>query len=268
VVGVDRYLNPRVNPLRGCVADALDMQDLLVDAYGLDPAEVRVLTNEQATSGLILAGFHWLLRGSEDEAPRVFYDASHGSLVPDIDGDEGPGDCSDGLICPHDWDPADPIRTGIVDDDVSRILRSLPDSAVVSFVIDACYSGEMARDAGPFSERFAPSAFQRAASERDSVVSGRPNPISMEGIVADVVFLSACDPYQTAKEVFDGSGRARGAMTMALTAVQRADIRIGCRATKLAIGGILAARKLSQTPQLVGSRRRRDGGIFGLSELL
>src|ERR687892_533321 len=94
LVGVDRYAEPQVPVLRGCV-------------------------NERATKAQIMRRLHEIIDASRPGDVVVFYFSGHGSQIRDRDGDEL-SDALDELLCPYDmdWDE----RRYIVDDEFDEIV--------------------------------------------------------------------------------------------------------------------------------------------------
>lgn len=65
------------NSLRGCLNDAEDLYETLVQAAGYDPRRIRYLANDRATAQGIREGLAWL-----SDAPSAFCSYSgHGSLT-------------------------------------------------------------------------------------------------------------------------------------------------------------------------------------------
>lgn len=150
IVGIDRYINPRLGELdpewelQGCVNDARSFHDLVTSApFGYRASEeIRLLLDDEATRDGIQKGLAWLLDkgayagGGRDV--RLFYFAGHGTYVADESGDEvGPGGERDEVLVTHDhsWDR--PLR----DDDLRRIFDRIPDDVTFTFIADCCHSG-------------------------------------------------------------------------------------------------------------------------------
>ena len=151
LVGINRYANPDFD-LQGAVRDAHNMQDLLTGHLGFDADQIRLLTDEQATRGAILAGVRdWLVAGTEPDSRALFYFAGHGYYREDEDGDEPDG--VDEALVPHDArfvsDGSAPARMEnlIIDDEIGSLFGQLRDRRAY-LIADSCYSGTITRSVG------------------------------------------------------------------------------------------------------------------------
>ena len=145
-VGIDRY--PR-QPLAGCVADARAWARSL---QGLGFASPTLLVDEAATRQGIVDAVRALKAGSRPGDVLAFQYSGHGTLLPDLDGDESAGSTpgQDQAIVPFDFD------TGafLIDDDIYELLTALPDGVNLTCFFDCCHSGTLSRFAvggGPMS---------------------------------------------------------------------------------------------------------------------
>jgi metacaspase-1 len=135
LVGINDYPGTS-NDLMGCVNDVRNMQDLLVSMFSFRAEKVRMITDRQATTANILKGLENLVSGAQSGDLLVFHYSGHGSQVPDTSGDES--DKFDEILCPYDLDWKSKV---IRDDDLSRILGSLPGGVHVEALLDSCHSG-------------------------------------------------------------------------------------------------------------------------------
>jgi hypothetical protein len=136
LVGLNHYPDP-ANALRGCVNDVLQTSKVLQEAYGFDDArQVRVLTDERATTRAIAHRLHWLVDDARPGDILVFHYSGHGSQVRDRHGDEL-DDGLDEIICPYDLDWDDPFT----DDDLHAIVGAIPAGVNLTVILDCCHSG-------------------------------------------------------------------------------------------------------------------------------
>jgi metacaspase-1 len=143
-VGINQFKNYPDAELQGCVNDALDMQEVLEQYFEFADSDVKVLTDELATKVNIMSA----LTSMVDEARRgkidylVFSMSSHGTQVPDIEGDEP--DKADEAFCPYDLEQAgnewdrDHL---IVDDELHDLFITLPENVILECYLDTCHSG-------------------------------------------------------------------------------------------------------------------------------
>ena len=136
LVGLNHYPDP-ANNLRGCVNDVLQVSSLLQRGFLFDAsADIRLLTDERATTARIVERLRWLLRGAGPADTLVFHYSGHGAQVRDRHGDEL-DDGLDEIICPYDLDWDDPFT----DDDLHAILEGLAPGVNLTVILDCCHSG-------------------------------------------------------------------------------------------------------------------------------
>ncbi|MDM0053031.1 caspase family protein [Variovorax sp. J22R115] len=143
-VGIDRYPGPYA--LAGCVADA----NAWAGALKTLGFETSMLTNEGATRAAIDRNLRALINGCRAGDVIVFQYAGHGTFMPDLDGDEEDG--NDEAICPVDFGSG----ALYIDDDISKVLATLPEGVNLTIFMDCCHSGT--------NTRFAMGAPQRGAA--------------------------------------------------------------------------------------------------------
>ena len=151
LVGINRYANPDFD-LHGAVRDAHNMHELLTGHLGFDADQIRLLTDEQATRGAILAGMRdWLVAGTVPDSRALFYFAGHGFYREDEDGDEPDG--VDEALVPHDArlvsDGSGPawMENLIIDDEIGSLFAELHDRHAY-LIADSCHSGTITRGLG------------------------------------------------------------------------------------------------------------------------
>lgn len=144
IIGINEYLTEG-NNLRGAVADAEAMAELLTGPYGYRPEQVKVLRDAEATrDGILEAMENWLVQGSKPGGRVFMFYAGHGFFVPDQNGDEEDG--LDEILVPHDTVASSDgsLDKVILDDEIRDILRKIPDREI-TIVVDSCHSGTMTR---------------------------------------------------------------------------------------------------------------------------
>ncbi|WP_299437250.1 trypsin-like serine protease [uncultured Rhodospira sp.] len=151
VIGIDDYVGD-LNDLVGSTVDADNMATLLVEHFGYQTDQVKVLKDSAATRDGILAAIEsWLVEGSKPGG-RVFLSFSgHGFSVADDDGDESDG--TDEVLVAQDGSAQeDGVKNVIRDDEIRALLARIPDRQV-TVVIDSCHAGTMTRGFGPAQNR-------------------------------------------------------------------------------------------------------------------
>jgi hypothetical protein len=148
LVGVDRYAEPQVPVLRGCVNDVVLVRSVLKRFFDVPNQDIRLVVNERATKAQIMRRLHEIIDASRPGDVVVFYFSGHGSQIRDRDGDEL-SDALDEVICPYDidWDR----RTYIVDDEFEDAVARLPRGVLLEAFFDCCFwgAGPRALDAEP-----------------------------------------------------------------------------------------------------------------------
>jgi hypothetical protein len=138
VVGINDYapIGAGGPDLNGCINDARDMANTLV-ICGFPPANIRILTNQNAKRANIITYLNWLLSNCKSGDSLAFYYSGHGTRVANI-GADLEIDGLDEAIVPHDYATAGVLR----DDDFKAIFDSkLKPGVTLEVFFDCCHSG-------------------------------------------------------------------------------------------------------------------------------
>jgi hypothetical protein len=267
-VGINNFKNYPSAALQGCVNDASDMKAVLKDLLGFTDADITVLTDSQATKANIMAN----LKSMVDDAKKgkysylVFSMSSHGTQVPDVNGDEA-ADHADEAFCPHDlaqsgsqWDKAHII----VDDELHDLFIQLPANVLLEVYLDTCHSGtglkaiDMLLDRKP---RYLPppslEAFRKVENKKSRGVARL---FLDKGIIHHILW-AGCRSDQTSADAHIGSSW-HGAFTYYFCKEMRACKNKLSRAALLKkVRADLAAGHYSQIPQLECEASKRAAVI-------
>ena len=259
-VGINDYPGDG-NDLNGCVNDANDWANLLVEHYDFPRSDVRVITDSEATKQNMVDGIKDLLAGAQADDVLVFTNSSHGSYVPDRSGDEPK---YDEIICPYD------IMDNVLEDDELReLFADLPEGVSLTVVSDSCFSGTVTR-AAPFRRvpddrrvRFLnPSVRgdkELTAEELNKARSKRPEKYPQSGM-KEILISGASDRQYATDAVIDGA--YHGAMTyFAIQVIREANYRITYQELIDRLRDLIAA-DYSQDPQLEGKDANKQKQIF------
>ncbi|XP_020151668.1 metacaspase-4-like [Aegilops tauschii subsp. strangulata] len=125
--------------LRGCHNDVDRMHRCLVDRFGFEEDDIRVLVDRDGSSGPLPTGANIRralarLVGAACPGDFLFFHFSgHGTRLPaetGQDDDTGYDEC----IVPSDMNL-------ITDDDVSELVQKVPDGCIFTIISDSCHSG-------------------------------------------------------------------------------------------------------------------------------
>ena len=261
LVGINIYKPELGSNLRGCVNDVENIRELLVNYFGFNPENIRVIINERATKLDILERLGWLLSETVSGDELVFHYSGHGSQVRDRHGDELDDDL-DEILCPHDLNWDDPLT----DDILATLFDKVPVGVNLTMISDSCHSGTITRDIGcngnmvdSIPKRIIPPYDIRSRSLGLKIQKKRNLGMSRE-IVQNHVLLSGCKDNQTSSDAYIG-GKYQGALSWALTTA----IKENPNMTWLELHKIITdkLKSYTQDPQLSGNDVLLNRKIFG-----
>jgi hypothetical protein len=263
-VGINKFKKLPSAALNGCVNDARDMKAILKEFLGFTDRNVKVLTDSKATKAAIMSQLQAMVEGAKKGLydHLVFSLSSHGTQVPDTDGDEP--DNADEAFCPYDlesdgvkWLP-DHI---ITDDELNTLFSQIPENVLLEVYFDTCHSGtglkalDMLLDRRP---RFLPPPSVEAFLKVEKLQArGLNDLMQTKGIVHHILW-TGCKADQTSADAhIDGSWH--GAFTYFFCKELRACNNTLSRAELIEkISNDLKNGHYSQTPQLETEATRRD----------
>jgi len=251
--------------LKGCVNDARDWADLLVEHYDFPPENVTLLLDAEATKANILAGLDALLADAAEGDVLVFTNSSHGTYLADTSGDEARYDQA---LCPYDC-----AETLIVDDELRERFTQLPDGVRLTVISDSCFSGTVTRVAvGEIIPGFAMPDERRVrflspALRGDPVLENpwRAEPKRREKYpesgMRDVL-LSGCNNKEYSYDARLGD-TYHGAMTYhALQAIREANYDLTYSELHERLTYLIDDAGYPQHPQLEGRAQNKDRRVF------
>lgn len=217
-VGINVFKNYPGSTLHGCVNDANQMVSILKKYLGFKAADIKVLTDAQATKQAIMTELTAMVNGAKTGkyAYLVFSLSSHGTQVPDKNGDEQ--DHYDEAFCPHDlaaksgqWDP----KHVIVDDELHDLFAQVPDNVLVEVYLDTCHSGTGLKAVDLMPDRRPRYIAPPSMKACEMVVPLMPRGIRRritEKAAKNVILWAACRDNQTSADAYI-SGAYHGAFT-------------------------------------------------------
>ena len=255
LVGIDKYATPGCD-LNGCVNDVEDVYDLLVNNYGFEPDNIRVLTDERATKQNIMERLQWMISVSEEGDEAIYYHSGHGSQIRDRNGDEL-SDWKDECLITHDHNWDNPL----IDDDIARFFKQKKEGAFLTMVCDTCHSGTVTRSFGEAVPRFLTPPFDIEARSIKRELSGKSiGARSGKEESQGHVLLSGCKENQTSKETRIDR-QTRGVMTYNLTMNLREKSELSWSEVHSIV--VNAVAEFDQEPQLRGPQQLKSRNSFG-----
>lgn len=265
-VGINQFAHlPMASWLNGCVNDANDMAAML-RKRGFASRSVTVLTDAQATKANIMGALTTLVTTAKEGDTIVFSFSSHGTQVPDTDGDE-PDGADEAFAC-HDmaqkgdqWD----TDTVIIDDELRLLFGKLPKGVVMEAYLDTCHSGTGLKAEDLLSgrrPRFVPPPTMKGLRSIDAAATKSTTAELVKSIPAGgrPVLFGGCRSDQTSADAtFDG--RSSGAFTYFFLKALAAN-PTGSRADlhKALTKGLVDA-DFSQRPTLEGPPKAKKTGV-------
>jgi hypothetical protein len=265
LIGLNRFDAKGTLLLNGCVQDVLDMQQVVVERFGMDnPNYRRMLVDESATKQAEMERLLWLVNDLNQGDVLLFHKSSHGTQTVNISYDD-PGDVeSDGLdeaTVPYgakDW------RADLMlDDDYAHIFKAVPPGVNLTVIFDLCHSGTGLR------EDLNPLIFPTPSPNRirgipppvdiiNRAITGKGNPVKRRKLAKAMgntsintgILLAACGSNQTAADAFL-QPRYNGAFTYyLLKTLREANFDIDYETLVSKTGRALKENNFAQTPEL------------------
>ncbi len=180
VIGISAYAN--ISPLRFAHRDAeAFVKYLRAPAGGSIPEEnIKLLTNENATAGLIGLSFNWLVANSQEGDRAIIYFSGHGDVETES--------TDMGYLLAYDAQKTTYMGSGaIAVFQLERVVKKLSEQKKVEVILiaDACHSGNL------------------AGSENNGA---KVTAIALSNQFAKEVKIMSCEPGQFSQEGEDWGG--------------------------------------------------------------
>jgi hypothetical protein len=236
LIGINYYDNPS-NKLNGCINDAVNMRNMLIDAYGYDSNNIAILRDDAAdsinkpTRANILSNLSSIIAQSGSLKEIWIHYSGHGSQIRDMNGDEKDG--LDEFIVPSDYD-----KSGVITDDM--IFNIIRQSKCPTFIIfDCCSSGTMCDLMWNFN---AVSSTKVVAVKTTNNVIQNPN----------IFCLSGCRDEQTSADIYNSfTQQSCGALTNAIAECLRFNRHnVDVKKLYLDVVSYIKQQGLQQIPQI------------------
>lgn len=250
LIGVNYKGTP--HQLRGCIYDAHNLQKLLVETYGWDPREMRMLVDDGSgnagmpTLANIEEHLKWLAKDAHPGDTLFFSYSGHGTQVDDAHHWEEDG--MNEAICPLDF--GSPGGGLIIDDHIGDVIaKHLPEGVKLFSLMDCCHSG---------------SALDLPYQWKKTRWHEAMNPFHC---VCDAVMVSGCEDDQTSADAVDRYNLASGAMTTAFCDSLRQNPSASYKELHDMMEEHLKKNRHSQRPVLSSSQPFPISREFSLSDI-
>jgi hypothetical protein len=247
LIGIN-YIDASNITLNGCIDDALNMRNMLIDAYDYDSKDIIVLRDDsyrltsRPTKNNIMQNLVEIINTSNENDEIIFHYSGHGTRIENIENiTMNTGEKYDNVLVPLDY-----MKNGyIIDNDLFEII--LYSKCPIFFIADCCHSGSM------FDLRWSFEYKNKCTIERTAVM---PRELDNKHIYA----LSGCTDVQTCSDVYSkDSKQYQGAFTNAVLAcLRRNKHNVGILHLLVDIHEFLKAGKYLQTPVLTSSNKVPD----------
>jgi hypothetical protein len=198
LIGANYTATPAVQ-LMGCINDVVNVRNMLIDAYGYQPANIYVLRDDDntrlPTKANILAGLANIIAMSSAVDTVWVHYSGHGSQIRDLNSDETDG--LDECIVPSNYN----VAGYVTDDDLFAILKNAKCRMILCF--DSCNSGTVCDL--QYSVNYNSGALTAAVNNARLVAN------------TNIIMLSGCRDIQTSADAYNTMAKQNcGAFTIAL----------------------------------------------------
>jgi hypothetical protein len=215
VIGIDAYRH--VRPLKGAVADALDIQGSLRRTGVQD---VTALIDDTADRSSVLSAMNRLIARTGPRDLVILSLAGHGAQEPERVRGTQPDGVENVFLLPGFENTAAGSQERILGAEFNHFIKQFESrGAHVLFVADTCFGGGMTRDIDPRSEEM---SFRQVPSYRLTADLLQPITTTSDELMTELdfdrtVFLAAVDRKTKAPEVqIPGISGLRGALSYAV----------------------------------------------------
>ena len=258
IVGINKYATPG-NDLSGCVNDAMNMRELLINKFRFPADNIRMLTDERATIENIIDRLYWLI---SQRGELVYHHSGHGTQMRDRNGDELNDGLDEVLVTyDHDWD--NPLSDDLI---ANMFGRKSPES-YLTMICDTCHSGTMNRG---YSTQYGASkgtpkflAPPVDIASRSAGRAFRHNRFRNRKYIAkENILLSGCKDNQSSMDAYI-DGTFQGVMTASFIKSMERFVRPTWKELHTTMVEIVNKWDFTQDPQLTGSEELKSRPVFG-----
>lgn len=261
LVGINEYKNPRINPLRGCQADAELFNKTLQEKFTVAPENIKTLYNAEATRSSIINAFNTHLIDNLQNHPAndnvaIFYFSGHGSqsASPSEFWHIEPDHLDETLVC---HDSRDDNTPDLRDKELRMLIHKLSQHCQhILIVLDCCHGGHGTRvlDENLESVRMASTDKTPRSLESYLFHEEMKSALQADGNLplGKHIVLAGCQDFQLSRERSQGeNNQVHGLFTYALCETLNAlPYPVSYRELRTRIHTRVQQQQLSQSPQL------------------
>lgn len=240
------------NDLQGCVNDAIGWDDILVKRG----FQNILLKNSQVTKDVFLQTFGNYVADAKSGYSIVITNSSHGTSLPDNDGDDPDG--KDEALCMYDG--------FLVDDDIRNIIKNLADGVNLTIISDSCFSGTVTRaflnsirNSNPSVPRYMPPP-DNVNAARLGILPVKNRMFHTEEDMKEIL-ISGCNDNEYSYDAYLG-GAYHGAMSYFAQKIINENGPLTYRQFYDKLRANLPQRAYPQTPQLEGKDENKNKIMF------
>lgn len=261
LVGVNQYKNPRINPLRGCQADAELVKKTLQEKFKLPTGNIKTLYNADATRDNVINAFNTHLTDnlrnnpSEDNV-AVFYFSGHGaqSASPPEFWHIEPDHLDETLVC---HDSRDGVTPDLRDKELRMLIYKLSQHCQhILIMLDCCHGGHGTRVLEDDLESVRMEVADQTPRSLESYLfhDEMASALQTNGRLPEGkhILLAGCQDFQLSREKPQGeNNQPHGLFTYALCETLNAlPYPVSYRELRTRIHTRVQQQQLSQSPQL------------------
>jgi len=142
IIGINEYTNTNSPKLEYAVSDAKAIKELLVNKLGFRDENIRLLIDSKATKESIRIALNSVARLAKSNDRVLIYFSGHGQTITSVESNN----MKIGYLIPVNGDLKDPVLNSIAMDEILLLCQS--ECKHMLFLMDACYSGLMAKSKG------------------------------------------------------------------------------------------------------------------------
>lgn len=264
LIGINKYPTA---PLNGCINDVENMKDFLISKHGFKPEQIKILTDNEATTANIFKELDWFVSETNAGDRRLFHYSGHGAqFFGNAEVQNQPNGLNQ-IICPvdFDWTP----EHMIMDVQFKKIFGRFPKGVIFNWVSDSCHSGDLIKNVKIKSRRF-PNIPSNILIQIEMVKWYDYRIRSFTDGILDVGFISGSRYDQTSADAFI-AGKYRGALTYYFIETAKEYPNKPLSEVVEMTAKKLKKNGYSQVPQAEGSRVRDPflkGEVFTTGQVL